>query len=94
MLNTLLIFNNQEENFEEKVCIIMKITVFLLVNATKLYQFKAKNSAIKPYPLCLGNISKYLQSIIYIYIYIKMDWRTMFLLIIIIMVIVTLIVIS
>ena len=69
MLNTLLIFNNQEENFEEKVCIIMKITVFLLVNATKLYQFKAKNSAIKPYPLCLGNISKYLQSVIYIYIY-------------------------
>ena len=24
----------------------------------KIYQFKAKDSAIKSYPLCLGNISK------------------------------------
>ena len=24
----------------------------------KIYQFKAKNSEIKPHPLCLGNISK------------------------------------
>ena len=24
----------------------------------KIYQFKAKYSKIKPYPLCLGNISK------------------------------------
>ena len=24
----------------------------------KIYQFKAKNSEIKPYPLCLENISK------------------------------------
>ena len=31
---------------------------FLLINATKLYQFKAKNSEIKDYTLCLGNISK------------------------------------
>ena len=31
---------------------------FLLVNATKKYQFKAKDSEIKVYPLCLGNISK------------------------------------
>ena len=31
---------------------------FLFVNATKIYQFKAKDSKIKPYPLCLGNISK------------------------------------
>ena len=31
---------------------------FLLVNATKMYQFKAKNSQITPYPLFLGNISK------------------------------------
>ena len=29
---------------------------FLFVNATKIYQFKAKNSEIKKYPLCLGNI--------------------------------------
>ena len=31
---------------------------FLFVNATKIYRFKAKNSDITPYPLCLGNISK------------------------------------
>ena len=32
---------------------------FLFVNATKVYQFKAKNSEIKNYALCLGNVSKY-----------------------------------
>ena len=31
---------------------------FLFVNATKTYQFKAKDSEIKCYILCLGNISK------------------------------------
>ena len=31
---------------------------FLFVNATKIYQFKAKDSAIKDYSLCFGNISK------------------------------------
>ena len=31
---------------------------FLFVNATKVYQFKAKNSEIKDYALCLGNVSK------------------------------------
>ena len=31
---------------------------FLFVNATKIYRFKAKDSAIKDYALCLGNISK------------------------------------
>ena len=30
---------------------------FLFVNATKIYQFKAKDFKIKKYPLCLGNIS-------------------------------------
>ena len=30
---------------------------FLFVNSTKVYQFKAKDSEIKQYPLCLGNIS-------------------------------------
>ena len=30
---------------------------FLLVNVTKIYQFKAKNSEIKKYTLCLGNLS-------------------------------------
>ena len=31
---------------------------FLFVNAVKMYQFKVKYSEIKPYPLCVGNISK------------------------------------
>ena len=31
---------------------------FLFANATKIYQFKAKDSEIKKYPTCLGNISK------------------------------------
>ena len=31
---------------------------FLFVNAAKMYQFKAKDSEIKQYLLCLGNISK------------------------------------
>ena len=35
----------------------MKATAFF-VNATKIFQFKAKNSKIKDYALCLGNISK------------------------------------
>ena len=35
----------------------MEATVYL-VNATKIYQFKAKDSEIKTYPLCLNNISK------------------------------------
>ena len=31
---------------------------FLFANATKVYQFKTKNSEIKYYALCLGNISR------------------------------------
>ena len=31
---------------------------FLFVNSTKIYQFKAKDSKIKKFPLCLENISK------------------------------------
>ena len=31
---------------------------FLFVNATKIDQFKAKDSEIKDYAICLGNISK------------------------------------
>ena len=33
-----------------------EINSFLFVDAVKNYQFKAKDSQIKPYPLCLGNI--------------------------------------
>ena len=31
---------------------------FLFVNATKIYQFIAKDSVIKKHSLCLGNISR------------------------------------
>ena len=31
---------------------------FFFVNATNIYQFKAKDSETKKYPLCLGNISE------------------------------------
>ena len=31
---------------------------FLFFDAVKMYQFKAKDSEIKPYTYCLGNISK------------------------------------
>ena len=31
---------------------------FLYVNVINVYQFKSKDSDRKPYPLCLGNISK------------------------------------
>ena len=34
------------------------INSFLIVNATKIYQFKVKYSKIKPCPLCLCNILK------------------------------------
>ena len=30
---------------------------FLFVNATKIYQFKAKDSELKKYSLCIGNVS-------------------------------------
>ena len=36
----------------------MEVKVFLFVNTTKIYQFKAKDFEIKKYPLCLGIISK------------------------------------
>ena len=31
---------------------------YLLVNSTEIIKFKAKNFAVVPHPLCLGNISK------------------------------------
>ena len=45
----------------KNVCLIMhykESNSFLFVNATKIYQFKAKNSEIRKYPLRLGNISE------------------------------------
>ena len=38
---------------------------FLFLNATKVYQFKANNSLIKDYGLCLGNVQNILQLIIW-----------------------------
>ena len=35
----------------------MEAIVFYLLTV-KIYQFRAKDSEIKPYPVCLGNISK------------------------------------
>ena len=40
-------------------------TSFLFVNATKVYQFKGEDSKTKDYALCLGNIQKFLQLIIW-----------------------------
>ena len=36
----------------------MEATVSYLLMLQKIYQFKAKDSKIKDYALCLGNISK------------------------------------
>ena len=35
----------------------MESKKFLFVNVATIYQFKAKETEINPYPLCLGNIS-------------------------------------
>ena len=32
---------------------------FVFINATKIHQFRAKDSNIKYYTLCLGNVSKH-----------------------------------
>ena len=51
-------------NFTEKYktfCLILhynNTNSYLFVNGTEIIKFKAKNSEIHPYPLCLGNISK------------------------------------
>ena len=36
----------------------MEKTVIYLFNGTEIYKFKPKDSEIKAYSLCLGNISK------------------------------------
>ena len=52
-------------NFTEKkpknVCLSLhynKENSYLFVNGTKIYKFKAKDSEILAYSLCVGNISK------------------------------------
>ena len=55
-LNIQLIFHDQIEN--QSVHHKYKgSNSFLYANTTKIYQFKAKDSEIKWYSLCLGNIS-------------------------------------
>ena len=44
---------------ERRFVLSLHYNGFLFVNATKVYQFKAKNFEIKDYALCLDNISKY-----------------------------------
>ena len=41
---------------------IVTEATFLFVNGVKLHQFKAKDSELFAYPLCLGNIEKSFQS--------------------------------
>ena len=62
--NTLTAEAEYSINFTEqgkKFCLVLNYNgsnSFLLVNARKIYQFKAKDSEITAYPLCLGNIFK------------------------------------
>ena len=35
-----------------------QIVIYLFINGTEIYKFKAKDSKIVASPLCLGNISK------------------------------------
>ena len=54
-VNILLILHNQEKDFVLSLH-YNKSNGFLFINATDTYQFK--DSEIKDYTLCLGNISK------------------------------------
>ena len=45
----------------KKICLSLyynAVNSFWYANGAKFYQFAAKDSEIKPYPLCLRNISK------------------------------------
>ena len=43
---------------EKKILHCNRTNSFLYFNAVEVYQFKAKDFEMKPYPLCLGNIWK------------------------------------
>ena len=48
-------YSNDFSRSHRKLCLSLYYNgsnSFSFVNATKLYQFKAKHSEIKPYPLC------------------------------------------
>ena len=60
-LNILLILQDQEKN-----CLSLcynRSNSLLVADDVKINQFKGKDSEIKVYPLCLGNISKDFKSI-------------------------------
>ena len=52
--------NNFTQSNEDlyQIYTIMEVTVSYLFQCSKIYQFKAKDSEIKKYLLCLGNVSK------------------------------------
>ena len=56
-MNVLLILHNQEKDFALSLH-YNRSNSFAFINATKIYLFEAKDSEIKDYTLCLGNISK------------------------------------
>ena len=37
---------------------MVQIVIYLFINGTEIIKFKAKDSEINPYELCLGNMSK------------------------------------
>ena len=48
------------KNHSTKICFGLYYNVansFLYANGVKIHQFKAKDSEMKIYPLCLGNVS-------------------------------------
>ena len=52
--------------YGKKVCLSLHYNdenSYLFVNGRQIIKFRAKGSAIVPYPLCLGNISKDFSSI-------------------------------
>ena len=55
--NFLFILHNQERKFILSLH-YNESNSFLCVNVVKMYQLKAKDFEVKPYLLCLGNISK------------------------------------
>ena len=54
----LIIFTQPSKRFVKQSLHCNGCNSFVFVNATKIYQFKAKDPERKDYALCLGNISK------------------------------------
>ena len=57
----MITIRNQESDSEKRFLLSLHYNgrnSYLFVNATKIYQFKVKDSEIKDPELCLGNVSK------------------------------------